>query len=110
MICGYHQGKHVLREPEHVCFSSFLIFSPDCYSLNFSIWAKLAAAVGVSKPKNMNDLIWRLKHMQEDVLDKDYVVIACSGAWDCLRRLVSAKGDYIKPKNVYVDSKEEDED
>ncbi len=70
--------------------------SPDCNPMDFSIWAKLVSAVCKKEPKNRDHLVQRIEGMWLDLLDVDYVTKTCSAAWDRLRRVVEAEGDYIE--------------
>lgn len=76
----------------------FFFFSPDCLPLDFSIWARYAAAVGDTKPKNRADLVQRLEQRWEDVLNPEYITKCCSAAWDTLRGgqgvLLEARGHH----------------
>ncbi len=68
--------------------------SPDCNPLDFSIWTRLVTAVCKTEPRNREDLIRRIKGMWASLLDAPYVVKTCAAAWDRLRAVVEAKGDY----------------
>ncbi len=78
-------------------FSPF--FSPDANPLDFSIWARLAAAICDDVPKNRQDLIDRIQERWNSILDQDYVVRVCEAVPGRLRRIVEAKGDHIRPKD-----------
>ena len=83
-------------------FFLFLFFrlSPDASPLDFSIWNQLSRSVCDTVPKNREDLVQRLQQRWHDVLKVDYVKKTCSAAWDRLRRVVDANGEYLKPKDV----------
>ncbi len=80
--------------------SSPFLYSPDTSSLDFSIWAKYAARVGDSRPKNWEDLVKRLEERWVDVLNMEDIKEVCATTWDRLQFIVNAKGAYIKPKDV----------
>ena len=70
--------------------------SPDCNPMDFSVWAKLVSAVCKKEPKNREELVHRIEIMWKDILDEEYVIKTCSAAWDRLRRVRDAGGDYIE--------------
>lgn len=78
-------------------------------SLDFSIWAKYAAAVEDTRPKNRQDLVNRLERSLPEVPDQEYVPKVCQAAWDRLRRIVAAKGTCLTPKNVDVESSDDED-
>lgn len=93
------QVKRVLLHQEQQIFHQ-QFFSPDCSPLDFTIWDKLAAAVGKDAPKNRQDLIQRIEGTWHNILDQDYVVRACNSAKERLRRVVDANGSYLKPVDL----------
>ena len=73
------------------------LFSPDASPLDFSIWSRLATAVGSTEPRNRQDLIDRIEGSWDDILDPSYIKKTCSAAWERLQRIVDACGGYLKP-------------
>ncbi len=61
-----------------------------------------------TKPRNRRDLVERIKGTWADILDPNYLVKTCEGAWDRLRRVVAAKGSYLKSKESLEDNSDED--
>ncbi len=61
-----------------------------------------------TKPKSRRDVIDKIEGTWDDILDQNYVVKTCEGAWDRLRRVVAAKGAYLKPKESLEEDSDED--
>ena len=62
------------------------------------------------RPKNHANLVRQLEDRWIEVLDSNYVVKCCATAWDRLRRIVDANGNYIRPKDVDNSGEESDDD
>ncbi len=82
--------------------------SPDCNPCDFSIWTMLVSAVCKTEPKNREDLVKRINSMWAGILDPCYLVKTCAAAWDRLRAVVDAKGDYSESVKRNKDFEDEE--
>ncbi len=76
-----------------------ICFSPDCNPLDFSVWDRLAAAIGAKQSKNRQDLVGKVEGTWHQVLDPEYVVKICKGVWPRLRHVVAVNGGYLTPED-----------